>query len=173
MITSLTKVVHQKIKKNLKSLMPHVVQIQDCFKKSTNGRIEDGVVCAFSCQWWRIWHFKCLRDTSEYHYVRNPLYLGNFLLSLGVCVVANVYWLVPVLIVGYFSQYLPIIALEEAYLLESCGSIYQAYRAAVPRLLPHLRPYPHPSPHDFSWTRALKSEKRTLTAIACVSRNTG
>ena len=109
-----------------------------------------------------------LVTTGPYSYVRNPLYLGNFLLSLGVCLVANVYWLVPVLIVGYFSQYIPIITLEEAYLLESCGSIYQAYRAAVPRLLPHLRAYPHPSLHDFSWARALKSEKRTLTAIVCV-----
>lgn len=111
---------------------------------------------------------RALVTTGPYSYVRNPLYLGNFLLSLGICVIANVYWLVAVLIVGYFSQYLPIIALEEAYLLESCGAVYQAYRAAVPRLLPHLRPYPHPSPHDFSPGRALKSEKRTLTAIICV-----
>ena len=109
-----------------------------------------------------------LVTTGPYSYVRNPLYLGNFLLSFGICLVANVYWLVAVLIVGYFSQYLPIIALEEAYLLESCGAIYRAYREAVPRLLPHLRPYSHPSPHDFSWGRALKSEKRTLTAIVCV-----
>ena len=63
-----------------------------------------------------------LVTTGPYGYVRNPLYLGNFLLSFGVCLVANVYWLVAVLIVGYFFQYLPIIAVEEAYLLESCGS---------------------------------------------------
>ena len=109
-----------------------------------------------------------LVTTGPYSYVRNPLYLGNFLLSFGVCLVANVYWLVAVLIIGYFSQYLPIIALEETYLLESCGQVYQAYRERVPRFLPRFRPYPHPSAHDFSWTRAIKSEKRTLTAIACV-----
>ena len=68
-----------------------------------------------------------LVTTGPYSYVRNPLYLGNFLLSFGVCLVANVYWLVAVLIVGYFSQYLPIIALEEAYLLESCGQPYQMH----------------------------------------------
>ena len=70
-----------------------------------------------------------LVTTGPYRYVRNPLYLGNFLLSLGVCIVVNVYWLVAVLVVGYFCQYLPIIVLEEAYLLESCGSVYQT----VPR----------------------------------------
>jgi len=109
-----------------------------------------------------------LVTTGPYRYVRNPLYLGNFLLSLGVCLVANVYWLVAVLIVGYFFQYLPIIALEEAYLLESCGHVYRAYQKRVPRLLPRFHPYPEPSTHDFSWTRAIKSEKRTLTAILCV-----
>ncbi len=109
-----------------------------------------------------------LVTTGPYSYVRNPLYLGNFLLSLGVCLLSNVYWLVAVLVVGYFCQYLPIIALEEAYLLESCGSLYRTYRKQVPRFVPKFRPYPEPSDHDFSFARALKSEKRTLTAIVCV-----
>ena len=109
-----------------------------------------------------------LVTTGPYAYVRNPLYLGNFLLSLGVCLVANVYWLVAVLVIGYFLQYLPIIAVEEAYLLASCGPVYQAYRERVPRFIPQFRSYSEPSPHDFSWTRAIKSEKRTLTAILCV-----
>ncbi len=109
-----------------------------------------------------------LVTTGPYSYVRNPLYLGNFLLSFGVCLLANVYWLVVVLVIGYFSQYLPIIALEEGYLLESCGKTYQAYRERVPRFAPSLRSYSNPSAHDFSWRRAIKSEKRTLTAIVCV-----
>ncbi len=109
-----------------------------------------------------------LVTTGPYSYVRNPLYLGNFLLSLGVCLVANVYWLTVVLFVGYFVQYLPIIAVEETYLSESCGSVYQAYKARVPRFVPRFRAYPEASSHDFSWTRAVKSERRTLTAILCV-----
>ncbi|RKU21653.1 hypothetical protein C6499_21905 [Candidatus Poribacteria bacterium] len=109
-----------------------------------------------------------LVTTGPYGYVRNPLYLGNFLLSLGICLVANVYWLVAILVVGYFFQYLPIITLEEAYLLESCGSVYQTYREQVPRFIPQFHSYPDASPHDFSFARAIKSEKRTLTAIICV-----
>ncbi len=109
-----------------------------------------------------------LVTTGPYSYVRNPLYLGNFLLSLGVCFVANVYWLVAVLVVGYFFQYLPIIVVEEAYLKESCGPVYQAYQEQVPRFIPQFHPYPEPSSHDFCFARAIKSEKRTLTAIVCV-----
>ena len=109
-----------------------------------------------------------LVTTGPYAHVRNPLYLGNLLLSLGVCVIANVYWMVIVLIVGYFAQYLPIIASEEAYLHELCGATYRNYYATVPRFIPQLRSYTQPSPHSFSLSRALKAEKRTLTAIACV-----
>ena len=97
-----------------------------------------------------------LVTTGPYGYVRNPLYLGNFLLSFGICIVSNVIWLIPILIVGYFIQYLPIITLEESYLLESCGSVYQTYQAQVPRFLPHFRSYSNPSHHDFSWQRAFK-----------------
>ena len=111
---------------------------------------------------------RALVTTGPYGYVRNPLYLGNFLISFGVCLVANVYWLIPVLVVGYMLQYLPIITVEEGYLLEACGAVYRAYQAKVPRFLPRLQPYPHPSAHDFSWVRAIKSEKRTLTAIVSV-----
>lgn len=109
-----------------------------------------------------------LVTTGPYAHVRNPLYLGNLILCLGVCVVANVYWMIAVLLIGFLIQYAPIIRSEETYLLDVCGERYRAYCAAVPRLIPHSRPYTEPSDHDFSLRRALESEKRTLTAIACV-----
>ncbi|RKU07697.1 isoprenylcysteine carboxylmethyltransferase family protein [Candidatus Poribacteria bacterium] len=109
-----------------------------------------------------------LVTTGPYAHVRNPLYLGNLLLSLGVCVIANVYWMIIVLLVGYFVQYLPIIASEEAYLRDFCGPAYQTYYTAVPKFIPRLRSYANPSAHSFSFARALKAEKRTLTAIVCV-----
>ena len=109
-----------------------------------------------------------LVTTGPYAHVRNPLYLGNFVLSIGVCVFANVYWMIAVLVIGFLVQYTPIIRSEETYLLKLCGDRYRAYCATVPRLIPHPRPYALPSDHDFSLHRALKSEKRTLTAIVCV-----
>ena len=109
-----------------------------------------------------------LITTGPYAHVRNPLYLGNLLLSFGVCLIANVYWMPALLIVGYFAQYLPIIASEEEYLRKSCGSTYETYYLAVPRFVPRIRRYAFPSSHDFSVTRAFKSEKRTLTAISAV-----
>ena len=109
-----------------------------------------------------------LVTTGPYAHVRNPLYLGNFVLSIGVCVFANVYWMIAILVIGFLIQYTPIILSEETYLLKLCGDRYRTYCATVPRLIPHPRPYALPPDHDFSLHRALKSEKRTLTAIVCV-----
>ena len=110
-----------------------------------------------------------LVTTGPYAHVRNPLYLGNFVLSIGVCVFANVYWMIAVLVIGFLIQYTPIILSEETYLLKLCGDRYRTYCATVPRLIPHSRPYESPSEHDFSLHRALTSEKRTLTAIGCIA----
>jgi protein-S-isoprenylcysteine O-methyltransferase Ste14 len=142
-----------------------------------------GAALAAAGEWLRLWAvgyaggatrsrtISAARDlvtAGPYAHVRNPLYLGNLLLSLGVCIIANVYWMVAALLAGYFVQYLPIIASEEAHLRKVCGAAYQAYCAATPRFLPRRKPYPAASPHTFSLARAFKSEKRTLTAIACV-----
>ena len=75
-----------------------------------------------------------LVTTGPYAYVRNPLYLGNLLLSLGVCIFADVYWMIAILVVGFLIQYIPIIRSEETYLLETCGDRYRAYCASVPSL---------------------------------------
>lgn len=106
--------------------------------------------------------------SGPYAYVRNPLYMGNLILSFGVCLIANVYWMTILLFVGYIAQYMPIIASEETYLRKVCGSAYETYYAAVPRFVPRMRRYANSSSHNFSIARAFKSEKRTLTAIFAV-----
>jgi len=168
----------------LRSLTPvPFILILVYFSHSTLSSIAIGSPLLVCGEWLRAWAVgyagastrartlgaaRALVTTGPYAHVRNPLYLGNLLLSLGMCCIANVYWMIAVLLVGYLAQYLPIIASEERYLFKACGTTYQAYFAAVPRLLPRLRPYSNPSVHDFSFSRALKSEKRTLTAIVSV-----
>ena len=111
-----------------------------------------------------------LVTTGPYAHVRNPLYLGNFVLSIGVCVFANVYWMIAVLVIGFLIQYTPIILSEETYLLKLCGDRYRTYvcNCASPHSTSLVRTH-YPPDHDFSLHRALKSEKRTLTAIGCVT----
>ena len=168
----------------LRSLTPiPLILLLILFSQPTLSSVILGSLLIVLGEWLRIWAVgyaggstrtrtlgaaRDLVTTGPYAHVRNPLYLGNLILSLGVCVAANVYWMIAVLVIGFLIQYTPIIRSEETYLLEMCGDRYRTYCAAVPCFVPHPRPYVEPSDHDFSLRRALKSEKRTLTAIACV-----
>lgn len=168
----------------LRSLTPiPFILILIYFSHSTPISIAIGTPFLLFGEWIRVWAVgyagastrgrtlgaaRSLVTAGPYQHVRNPLYLGNLFLSLGMCWVANVYWMSAVLVVGYFAQYIPIIRSEETYLSQTCGATFQHYYNAVPRFLPRLRAYPNPSTHDFSLSRALKSEKRTLTTIVCV-----
>ncbi len=69
---------------------------------------------------------------------RNPLYLGNILVLLGLFIIHNDRWVyligVPFFLVGYAA----IVAAEETYLRGKFGPGYDAYAAAVPRWFPRL-----------------------------------
>ncbi len=70
---------------------------------------------------------------------RNPLYFGNFLLTLGFSLLSGNPWflLVPALL--FPVQYVPIILAEEAELRAKFGNCYTEYAAGTPRFLPRLR----------------------------------
>jgi len=76
---------------------------------------------------------------GPYRHVRNPLYLGNLLLALGMGLVASRLGLL-ILVAGHVIFLLRLIGREEAELAASQGDSYRAYVAAVPRLWPSLRP---------------------------------
>jgi protein-S-isoprenylcysteine O-methyltransferase Ste14 len=76
---------------------------------------------------------------GPYRHVRNPLYLGLLLLTLGLAPTASRLGF-PVLIAGITVVCLRLIGREEAELLASQGESYAAYLRAVPRLWPALRP---------------------------------
>lgn len=107
-----------------------------------------------------------LQDAGPFSVVRNPLYVGNFFLSLGLVVVSNVLWLVPVYILAFAFQYHYIVAWEEWNLTQKFGKEYQDYCKRVPRWFPRPDLYKGGS-HDFK--KALKSERVTVAAIVAVS----
>ncbi|MBM3381800.1 MAG: isoprenylcysteine carboxylmethyltransferase family protein [Betaproteobacteria bacterium] len=100
--------------------------------------------------------------------LRNPLYFGNLVLSVGLALMCNVSWLPILVIVVFYAQYIPVVAWEERKLTHIFGDAYARYCATVPnRWFPSLQRiravslYAAPQ----SWGPALKSEKRTLTSV--------
>ncbi len=114
-----------------------------------------------------------LVTSGPFAWVRNPLYVGNILLylGLGVASFALFPWLQAGAGLWFAFQYSAIVGLEEDFLLERFGEQYRRYAAAVPRFIPALRPYrdagaPQPI---LSWSRGFRSERRTLQAIVLLT----
>ena len=100
--------------------------------------------------------------------LRNPLYFGNLVLSVGLAFMCNVSWLPALVVVVFYAQYIPVVAWEERKLNHIFGEAYAQYCATVPnRWFPSLgriratNLYAAPQ----SWKPAIKSEKRTLTSV--------
>lgn len=112
-----------------------------------------------------------LITTGPFSYVRNPLYVGNMMMYVGVGVMANLPS-VALIAGGYFLfQYSLIVSLEEEYLLKTFGENFQRYCDAVPRFFPGLKRYnngTHEQP-ELQWGRGLRSERRTLQAMLFVT----
>jgi protein-S-isoprenylcysteine O-methyltransferase Ste14 len=131
-----------------------------------------GMVMCFLGATLRYWASGYLRKDSKpavggpYAFVRNPLYLGTYLMALGTAAATGSYWLFAGLTVVFAAIYHFIILDEEAKLERVFGQIYREYCARVPRFFPYLWPSrdalvkinPDPSHHTFSWELAAKNK---------------
>jgi protein-S-isoprenylcysteine O-methyltransferase Ste14 len=110
--------------------------------------------------------------SGPFAHARNPLYLGNILLYVGIGVMANALapWLVIVALVYFAFQYAAIVSLEEEFLEKEFGAKYLEFKKNVPRFIPRLVPYKHPAQEGQQprWSEALRSERRTLQAVGLV-----
>lgn len=104
--------------------------------------------------------------------VRNPLYIGNIMLYVGVGIMSQALWpwLPIVALVWFVFQYHLIVSREEEFLAKEFGEAYAEYRAHVPRFVVRPAPWEHPSQASQrpSWSDGARSELRTLQAIALV-----
>ena len=110
-----------------------------------------------------------LNVSGPYAHTRNPLYVGNLLITVGLCVVAHDLVLLAVVLALFAVQYRAIIAAEESFLRERFGAKFEEYRHAVPRFWPRLRGRIAPSPRGWSWRRALRKEHNPFAAWATLA----
>jgi hypothetical protein len=103
-----------------------------------------------------------LIDTGMFAHGRNPLYLANLLLFLGLAIVHNG-WAMYFLVLPFFAiAYSCIIAAEEQYLNGRFGESYADYCRRVPRWLPSLRGFSTTlRGTQFDWMKVLRKEYGT------------
>lgn len=98
-----------------------------------------------------------LNTTGMYSLVRNPLYLGNFLIWLGLALFIQVWWCTLIVILCFTLFYERIIFAEEVFLREKFGAGFRDWAAGTPAMIPRFRNW-RPPELSFSWKSALTRE---------------
>jgi protein-S-isoprenylcysteine O-methyltransferase Ste14 len=90
---------------------------------------------------------------------RNPLYVGNFLILLGVGVASNSLLFLAIAIPFFLFAYAAIIAAEENYLRTKFGQEFVEYCARVNRLLPDFSGFRQTlKGMRYNWRRLITAE---------------
>lgn len=132
-----------------------------------------GIAVCFLGATLRFWASGYLRKDSRpavggpYAFVRNPLYLGTYLMAVGTAWAVANYWLLSLCTVLFAAIYHYIILDEETKLQRIFGAPYEKYCAAVPRFFPRLWPAPKATlqeinpevaHHSYNWTLGNKNK---------------
>jgi protein-S-isoprenylcysteine O-methyltransferase Ste14 len=94
-------------------------------------------------------------------WMRNPLYVGNFLIWMGFVVGSAVLWFLPLAILIFVLEYYYIVRYEEGVLESIFGAEYLAYKGRTPRWFPRP-PSVKPEPGQHDWGEAWRSEISTF-----------
>lgn len=109
-----------------------------------------------------------LNTTGIYSIVRNPLYLGNFLIIIGLAMLPMVWWFMLLVTLAFFIYYERIIYAEEAFLEEKFGEPYRCWAARTPVFIPNPRLW-RPPALGFSVRKVLRHEYTGLYVIVAFS----
>ena len=98
-------------------------------------------------------------------WVRNPLYIGNFLVWMGFVTISGVLWFLPFAILLFAVEYELIVRYEEGVLESIFGRDYLEYKNCTPRWVPRP-PKDAPTAGEYHWGEAVRSEISTFLQYA-------
>jgi protein-S-isoprenylcysteine O-methyltransferase Ste14 len=98
-----------------------------------------------------------LNTTGMYSIVRHPLYLGNFVIWVGIVLAARSILLAAFCLLAFYLYYVRIIIAEEAFLSEKFGKNFTQWAEKTPMLLPRFKLWRKPA-QPFSWQVVLSRE---------------
>ncbi len=108
---------------------------------------------------------------GPFSHVRNPLYIGNFLLSLGLVIMSNAWmpWMLLVFLAAFGIQYGLIVHEEETFLAQKFAAQYAEYYRHVHRWIPRLKGFSNSEPSLPVLKKALRSERNSLQSMTAVT----
>jgi protein-S-isoprenylcysteine O-methyltransferase Ste14 len=104
-----------------------------------------------------------LNTTGIYSTVRHPLYLGNYLMWIGIVGFTFNAWFVLAVSLAYWLYYERIMFAEERFLERKFGETYLEWSKKVPAFIPALGKFTKPS-KAFSWRAVLRREYSGILA---------
>lgn len=101
-----------------------------------------------------------------YGIVRNPMYVGNGLIAIGMTMLFGSPLGYVILIPFFLFVYQAIVAAEEAYLRNKCGADYDDYERSVNRYVPTLsRVRESCRGMRFDWRKSIKKDLGTVVGL--------
>ena len=107
---------------------------------------------------------EALATSGPYSYTRNPLYLGSLLIGIGFAVAARSCWVGILLVVMFFSIYLPVIRDEEHFLRQKFPE-FGEYARHVPRMFPRFTPNRRAEDEPSGFSSTLYMQHREYNAL--------
>lgn len=104
---------------------------------------------------------EALNTTGIYSVVRNPLYLANCIMYLGVALFSQSLIVALVMALVLLPYYERIIAAEETFLSAKFGAVYDDWAARTPAFFPRLSGWV-PSALPFSWRTVIRREQASV-----------
>lgn len=114
--------------------------------------------------------------SGPFRWSRNPLYMGNILILLGVATMGNEAIPLGITLLLVPLHYSLVVRWEESRLASTHGEAYAAYQETVPRWLGRAASFSAPTPpgeptdkareSGRDWRSAFRSERSTVLAIA-------
>ena len=110
---------------------------------------------------------KVLNTTGMYSLCRNPLYLGNFIIFLGVALFTGDLWFALLASMFFWVYYERIIYAEEEFLRGEFGEEYEAWSKKTPAFFPKLGGWTRPA-LPFCLRSVLRREFSPFFAVIAV-----
>ncbi len=105
-----------------------------------------------------------LTTAGPYSHVRNPLYLANGIIGIGIALLSGLSYAIPLFLLIFFLLYHPIIRAEERFLTKKFGEKYLRYCQKVPRYFPRFLTF-FEQHGTFSWNVILIKETHTIATL--------